>query len=113
MIELRPYQNDVVGRVYSAILRGVRKLLTVAGTGTGKTVIAAAAIGDLQHPTLFLVHRKELATQSYMFFRGSLTVPVGLIAEEMHRDPANRNGYVVGAAMGAGAGVGAVLLRYD
>jgi alkylresorcinol/alkylpyrone synthase len=37
---------------------------------------------------------------------------VGLIAEAMHRDPANRRGYVVGCAMGAGAGVGAVLLRY-
>jgi alkylresorcinol/alkylpyrone synthase len=38
---------------------------------------------------------------------------VGLIAEAMHRDPANRHGYLVGAAMGAGAGVGAALLRYE
>lgn len=38
---------------------------------------------------------------------------VGLIAEEMHRDPANRQGYVVACAMGAGAGVGAALLRYN
>jgi alkylresorcinol/alkylpyrone synthase len=37
---------------------------------------------------------------------------VGLIAELMHSDPANRHGYVIGAAMGAGAGVGAVLLVY-
>jgi alkylresorcinol/alkylpyrone synthase len=37
---------------------------------------------------------------------------VGLIAEAMHQDPANRRGYLVGAAMGAGAGVGAVLLLY-
>lgn len=37
---------------------------------------------------------------------------VGLIAEEMHADPANQHGFVVGAAMGAGAGVGTALLRY-
>lgn len=38
---------------------------------------------------------------------------VGVVAEKMHADPANRHGYVVGAAMGAGAGVGAVLMRYQ
>ena len=37
---------------------------------------------------------------------------VGVVAEKMHADPANRHGYLVGAAMGAGAGVGAVLCRY-
>lgn len=37
---------------------------------------------------------------------------VGVVAEKMHADPANRHGYVVAAAMGAGAGVGAALLQY-
>ena len=37
---------------------------------------------------------------------------VGLIAEEMHADPTNRHGWCVAAAMGAGAGVGAALVRY-
>ena len=38
---------------------------------------------------------------------------VGLVAEKMHGDPTNRHGWCVAAAMGAGAGVGAALLRYD
>jgi alkylresorcinol/alkylpyrone synthase len=37
---------------------------------------------------------------------------VGLIAEAMHRDPTNRQGWLVACAMGAGAGVGAALCRY-
>ena len=37
---------------------------------------------------------------------------VGVIAQQLHQDPANRHGYVVGCSMGAGAQVGAVLCRY-
>ena len=37
---------------------------------------------------------------------------VGVIAQQLHQDPANHHGYVVGCSMGAGAQVGAVLCRY-
>lgn len=37
---------------------------------------------------------------------------IGIVAKKLHADPANRHGYMVAAAMGAGAGVGTALLRY-
>mgnify|MGYP001613870484 CR=1 FL=1 len=73
---LRPYQAQIEKDMRTGG-RGIVK----AATGSGKTIIAAAAIGDLQRPTLFLVHRKELATQARDRFREWLTVPIGLIAE--------------------------------
>ena len=38
---------------------------------------------------------------------------VGVVAQRLHHDPENHGGYIVGAAMGAGAQVGTVLLRYS
>lgn len=38
---------------------------------------------------------------------------VGIIAKRMHGIPENRQGYVMGVAMGAGAAVNVALLRYD
>jgi len=37
---------------------------------------------------------------------------IGVVAQLMHQDPANRHGYVLGCAMGAGAQVSAVLCKY-
>jgi superfamily II DNA or RNA helicase len=41
---LRPYQSDVISRVNAEIAAGRRRVLLVAPTGSGKTVIAAAFI---------------------------------------------------------------------
>ena len=64
---LRPYQAEVIERIDAAIAAGYRRLLVVAPTGAGKTVIAAAitsaAVEDGRR-VLFLAHRRELITQA-------------------------------------------------
>jgi DNA repair protein RadD len=44
MTDLRKYQRDVVDQVAEAIEQGKRRIIVVAPTGAGKTVIAAALI---------------------------------------------------------------------
>ena len=43
---LRPYQQLVVDRSTLSIANGVRRILLVAPTGAGKTVIAASTIAE-------------------------------------------------------------------
>jgi DNA repair protein RadD len=66
MIELRPYQIDVVERVEQALGTAARPLL-VAPTGSGKTVIAAEIINRAvakYKTVLFLAHRREIIMQT-------------------------------------------------
>jgi superfamily II DNA or RNA helicase len=44
--ELRPYQRDVIARVNAEIAAGKQRILIVAPTGSGKTVIATAIIAE-------------------------------------------------------------------
>jgi DNA repair protein RadD len=44
MTELRPYQRDVIAELDEAIAAGKRRIILVAPTGAGKTIIAAAII---------------------------------------------------------------------
>jgi DNA repair protein RadD len=44
MIELRPYQRDVIAELDEAIAAGKRRVILVAPTGAGKTIIATAII---------------------------------------------------------------------
>lgn len=46
MIALRPYQVDVVEEFHRRVAGGARRIVLVAPTGSGKTVIAAAIVGD-------------------------------------------------------------------
>jgi superfamily II DNA or RNA helicase len=65
--ELRPYQVDVISRTEAEISAGHRRVLLVAHTGSGKTVIAAALIRtavDAGKRVVFLVHRRELLQQT-------------------------------------------------
>jgi len=67
MTELRPYQRDIIDRVYAEIAAGKRRLLLVAPTGSGKTVIAGAIIAGAvgrKKRVLFLAHRRELIQQT-------------------------------------------------
>lgn len=65
---LRLYQKQFIAEVYSYIRAGVRRILGVAPTGSGKTLIASQIV---QHAVLkgkhvlFLVHRDILVRQSY------------------------------------------------
>jgi DNA repair protein RadD len=43
-MDLRPYQDDVIEEIDRAIATGERRIIIVAPTGAGKTIIAAAII---------------------------------------------------------------------
>jgi superfamily II DNA or RNA helicase len=64
-MELRPYQQEAVARTLKCWTQYDR-VLGVASTGAGKTVIAAAVIQSrlAQGPALFLAHRDELLSQA-------------------------------------------------
>lgn len=65
--ELRDYQSNVIARIATEIAAGRRRILLVAPTGSGKTVIAAAKIADVvarKQRVLFLAHRRELVRQA-------------------------------------------------
>jgi superfamily II DNA or RNA helicase len=64
--ELRPYQNAVIAEVERSIAAGKRRLICVAPTGTGKTIIAGAIIKQAvpYKKILFVAHRDELLTQA-------------------------------------------------
>jgi DNA repair protein RadD len=44
MIELRDYQLDAIERCRREVARGRRRIILVAPTGSGKTVIASAIV---------------------------------------------------------------------
>lgn len=62
--ELRPYQRTVVGAVDQAVAAGMRRLLLVAPTGSGKTVVAGALVLESTGRVLLLAHRRELVGQA-------------------------------------------------
>jgi DNA repair protein RadD len=67
MISLRSYQTDVIAALYRAIKDGKRRIILVAPTGAGKTVIGAAVIRDAvsKHKhVLVLAHRREIVQQT-------------------------------------------------
>ena len=64
---LRPYQADVIARVALEIAAGRRRILLVAPTGAGKTIVAATLIAQdvaQGRRVLFLAHRRELIQQA-------------------------------------------------
>lgn len=69
---LRPYQRQVVREVYNHIRYGVKRILVVAATGSGKTVISAQIVADAAsrgRRVLFIVHREMLVTQTHEKFQ--------------------------------------------
>jgi superfamily II DNA or RNA helicase len=86
---LRPYQDDVIGRVYQHIESGHRRLIIVAPTGAGKTVIGSKMVHDTVQAgkrVLFIVHRRELIHQtSQKLF--SMGVDAGIIAAGFNPRP--------------------------
>lgn len=65
---LRPYQSRGVEHVRRHIRAGVQRVLLVAPTGAGKTVIATHIIEcsvALGNRILFLAHRRELISQAF------------------------------------------------
>lgn len=63
-LPLYPFQRDALDAVHAARARGVTRQLLAIPTGGGKTVVATHAVTELGLPTVFMVHREELATQT-------------------------------------------------
>jgi DNA repair protein RadD len=66
-IDLRPYQQQVVDEYERLVAAGIRRILIVAPTGSGKTVIASEIIKrgvSVSQRGLFIAHRNELLTQA-------------------------------------------------
>jgi DNA repair protein RadD len=64
---LRDYQRDVIGRVAAAVAAGICRILIVAPTAAGKTVIAAHIAADATAQgkrALLITHRREIIKQS-------------------------------------------------
>jgi superfamily II DNA or RNA helicase len=68
MTELRPYQTEVVEDFWNVVVAGKRRIMIVAPTAAGKTVIGAAIIktATAEHKSgaLVLAHRREIVTQT-------------------------------------------------
>jgi DNA repair protein RadD len=66
-IELHPFQRDAVDQIEREISEGKRRLLYVAPTGAGKTVVGAEIINravERHHRVLVIAHRREIITQT-------------------------------------------------
>lgn len=74
--ELRPYQQEAVKDILSKHF-GV----LVAGTGSGKTVMALEVIAKRRQPTLVIVHSRELMYQWEERVRQFLGIKAGLIGD--------------------------------
>lgn len=74
--ELRPYQQEAV----TAIQRKHFGVL-VAGTGSGKTIMALAVIAQRRQPTLIIVHSRELMYQWEERIRQFMGLKAGLIGD--------------------------------
>lgn len=69
-IPARDYQRECIESIRADYQAGLRRLLVVAPTGSGKTVKAAHLIRRRYHagPVLFLSHRRELSDQAERTF---------------------------------------------
>lgn len=67
MIELRPYQRDVLAECGRVIAAGKRRIIIVAPTGAGKTIIGSAIITNALgagKKVLVLAHTREIIKQT-------------------------------------------------
>ncbi len=67
MTELRDYQNGVIADFDREVAAGRKRIMLVAPTGSGKTVVAAAIIRTARakrQRVLVLAHRREIITQT-------------------------------------------------
>lgn len=87
-MKLRPYQDDVIDEFERKVAEGIRRIIIVAPTGAGKTVIAAEiikrAVAKYQR-VLFIAHRDELLTQARDKLK-SFEVTAGIIKAGRDRD---------------------------
>jgi DNA repair protein RadD len=76
---LRPYQVEVIAKFWCAVEAGQGRIIIVAPTASGKTVIARAIVAQARSNasgSLVLAHRREILTQTSNKLRG---IPHGVI----------------------------------
>ena len=64
---LRPYQHDIIAAFDAEIERGIRRVILVAPTGSGKTIILADIVRKLARSNkrvMVLAHRREIIAQT-------------------------------------------------
>lgn len=86
---LRPYQDDVIARVHARVEAGDRRLIIVAPTGSGKTVVSSKMVHDAERAgkrVLFIVHRRELIHQTSQKLY-AMGVDAGIIAAGFNPRP--------------------------
>jgi DNA repair protein RadD len=67
-LDLRDYQHEAIDQLRGTVGGGNRRILLVAPTGSGKTLIAGALVRrafDQGRRVLFLAHRRELVQQAH------------------------------------------------
>jgi hypothetical protein len=67
-VHLRPYQLEALREIHERVAAGRRRVLVVAATGAGKTVIFARLVADAVRggkTALVIAHRRELIHQTY------------------------------------------------
>lgn len=93
-MELRPYQQDAIRELEVRIAAGKRRIVMVAPTGSGKTVLFARVVADAVargRAALVVAHRRELIHQTYekLLRAGLEESQVGvLMATDTRRRPA-------------------------
>jgi superfamily II DNA or RNA helicase len=80
-MQLRPYQEDACDKVVAAFGE-YRKVLGVAATGAGKTIIFSALTARSEGRVLIIAHREELIQQAVDKLRSS----TGVVAEVERAD---------------------------
>jgi DNA repair protein RadD len=66
-MDLRPYQADVIAEYERKVAAGVRRIIIVAPTGSGKTVIGAHIVDNVVNvnkQAMVLAHRREIIDQT-------------------------------------------------
>ena len=62
-------QERAIGELVEGLDRGDRRQVLLGVTGSGKTFTMAQVIGQVNRPTLVMVHNKTLAAQLFQEFR--------------------------------------------
>jgi DNA repair protein RadD len=100
VVQLRKYQRIAFERLTERIEAGVRRLVVVSPTGSGKTVLGAHVVAEairVGRRVLFVAHRREIIdqTRSKLLAYGLGDGEVGVI---MASDPRRRPGAMVQVA---------------
>ena len=79
--ELWPFQHDIIAEFDRCVAAGDRRIMLVAPTGSGKTVIGGGIINKfaaVRKFVLVLAHRREIITQTSRKLR-NIAIPHGII----------------------------------